>query len=201
MFHPAGMHHPPQTPYNSLVLLIFPENDFLRRFRLFHKEDRQLQDRNTYPEIVSFLPTSYTYKTDPMELNNVWKNRCQARDLDAFLLPYGYGDGGGGPSRDHIEYARRQKNLEGSVKVKFSEPVEFFEDMQEKGGPKNTYVGELYFTAHRGTYTSQAMVKKNNRKSEIAMRELELWSALASLGEANYPKTDIEELRRIVNGR
>ena len=44
-------------------------------------------------EIVSFLPTSYTYKTDPMELNNVWKNRCQARDLDAFLLPYGYGDG------------------------------------------------------------------------------------------------------------
>lgn len=145
-------------------------------------------------EIVSFLPTSYTYKTDPMELNHVWKNRCQARDLDAFLLPYGYGDGGGGPSRDHIEYARRQKNLEGSVKVKFSEPIEFFEDMQEKGGPKNTYVGELYFTAHRGTYTSQAMVKKNNRKSELAMRDLELWSALASLEEGNYPKTEIEEL-------
>lgn len=145
-------------------------------------------------EIVSFLPTSYTYKTDPMELNHVWKNRCQARDLDAFLLPFGYGDGGGGPSRDHIEYALRQKNLEGSVKVKFSDPVEFFEDMQEKGGPKNTYVGELYFTAHRGTYTSQAMVKKNNRKSELAMRDLELWSALAALAGGNYPKTEIEEL-------
>lgn len=145
-------------------------------------------------EIVSFLPTSYTYKTDPTELNHVWKNRCQGRNLDAFLLPYGYGDGGGGPSRDYIEYVRRQKNLEGSVKVKFSDPVEFFEDMQRSGGPKNTYVGELYFTAHRGTYTSQAMVKKNNRKSEIAMRELELWSALAALEGNSYPKQEIEEL-------
>lgn len=130
-------------------------------------------------QIVSFLPTSYTYRTDPAEANRIWKNRTQMQDLDAFLMPYGYGDGGGGPARDFVEYARRQEDLEGSVKVKMAEPMEFFKDMQEKGGPVNTYVGELYFSAHRGTYTSQAAVKKNNRRCELAMREMELWSALA----------------------
>lgn len=130
-------------------------------------------------EIVSFLPTSYTYRTEPVEANRIWKERTQVQDLDAFLMPYGYGDGGGGPARDHIEYALRQKDLEGSVKIKMAGPMEFFQDMEEKGGPVNTYVGELYFSAHRGTYTSQAMVKKNNRKSELALREMEFWSSLA----------------------
>ena len=128
--------------------------------------------------VVSFLPTSYTYRTDPIEANNIWKNRTQVQDLDAFLMPYGYGDGGGGPARDYIEYAKRQEDLEGSVKVKMAGPMEFFHDMEEQGGPVNTYVGELYFSAHRGTYTSQAAVKKNNRRNELAMREEEFWSSL-----------------------
>ncbi len=129
-------------------------------------------------QVVSFLPTSYTYRTDPIEANNIWKNRTQVQDLDAFLMPYGYGDGGGGPARDYIEYAKRQEDLEGSVKVKMAGPMEFFQDMEKEGGPVNTYVGELYFSAHRGTYTSQAAVKKNNRRNELAMREEEFWSSL-----------------------
>ena len=130
-------------------------------------------------EIVSFLPTSYTYKTDPKEINTVWKNRRQLRDLDAFLLPYGYGDGGGGPSRDYVEYARRQEDLEGGARVKLAGPLEFFTDMEKAGGPKHTYAGELYFSAHRGTYTSQAMIKQKNREGELALREMEMWSCLA----------------------
>ncbi len=138
-------------------------------------------------EVTSFLPTSYTYRTDPKEINDVWKNRVQARDLDAFLSPFGYGDGGGGPARDHVEYALRQKDIEGGVKVKMAGPLEFFEDMEKLGGPKNTYVGELYFSAHRGTYSSQADIKKNNRKSELMLREMEMWACAASLRGWTYP--------------
>ncbi len=130
-------------------------------------------------QIVSFLPTSYTYRTDPLEANKIWENRSQIQDLDAFLMPFGYGDGGGGPARDYVEYAIRQEDLEGNVKMKMAGPAEFFHDMEEQGGPVNTYVGELYFSAHRGTYTSQAMIKQNNRRSELAMREMELWSSIA----------------------
>lgn len=61
--------------------------------------------------------------------------------------------GGGGPSRDYVEYALRQKDLEGGVKVKMEGPKEFFEEMQEQGGPKHTYVGELYFSDTGETYT------------------------------------------------
>ena len=146
-------------------------------------------------KIVSFLPTKYEYPTHPIEINGVWKNRSQARDLDAFLYPFGYGDGGGGPTRDHVEYAIRQKDLEGGVKIKIADPVEFFEDMQEqKGDPKNTYTGELYFTAHRGTYTVQASVKKGNRKSEEALRELEFWAVPAALAGGEYPAAEAEAL-------
>ena len=145
-------------------------------------------------EVTSFLPTSYTYRTDPEEVNTVWKNRAQARDLEAFLFPFGYGDGGGGPARDHVEYALRQKDLEGGVKVRMEGPVEFFRDMEKQGGPKNTYVGELYFSAHRGTYTSQAMVKRNNRKSELTLREMEMWSSAAMLEGKEYPLSEADAL-------
>lgn len=130
-------------------------------------------------KVTSFLPTSYTYRTDPQQINEVWQKRTQVHDLDSFLLPFGYGDGGGGPSRDYIEYVKRQENIEGGVKVKMASPLEFFQEMDARGGPVNRYVGELYFSAHRGVYTSQAMVKNMNRRSELALREAEVWGALA----------------------
>ena len=138
-------------------------------------------------EIVSFLPTSYSYRTDPEEICATWKGRVQKRDLDAFLLPYGYGDGGGGPTRDHIEYIKREGDLEGMPKVRNASPITFFEDMEKKGGPRHTYVGELYFACHRGVYTSQAAIKKGNRKAELALREAEVWGSLAMRQGAEYP--------------
>lgn len=145
-------------------------------------------------QVTSFLPTNYTYQTHPVEINTAWKNRTQARDLDAFLLPFGYGDGGGGPTRDHVEYALRQKDLEGGARVKLAGPMEFFEDMEQAGGPKHTYVGELYFSAHRGTYTAQAAIKRWNRKNELALREMELWASAAMWEGWAYPLKQADAL-------
>ncbi|MCR5657075.1 MAG: alpha-mannosidase [Butyrivibrio sp.] len=145
-------------------------------------------------KITAFLPTSYTYRTDPSQLSEVWKGRSQAQDLDAFLLPYGYGDGGGGPSRDFIEYGIREENLEGAPRFKFAGPVEFFEDMDKKGGPVNTYTGELYFSAHRGTYTSQAKVKNNNRRAELALRDMEFLGSMAVLQDVPYDLKEAGDL-------
>lgn len=144
--------------------------------------------------VTSFLPTSYTYRTDPKQIAQVWKSRVQLRDLDEFLLPFGYGDGGGGPCRDHVEYALRQQDLEGSPHIKIESPVDFFHRMDEKGGPKNRWVGELYFNAHRGTYTTQAKIKRNNRLSETALHDLELWGTVAMLRGKEYPSATVEML-------
>ena len=69
---------------------------------------------------------------------------------------------------------------------------------EQKGKPKNTYVGELYFTAHRGTYTTQAAVKKGNRKSELALRELEMWSVPAAIAGGEYPAAEAEALSALL---
>ncbi len=144
--------------------------------------------------VTSFLPTSYTYRTDPKELCRTWNSRVQARHLDDFLVPFGYGDGGGGPCRDHIEYALRARDLEGMPKVSMEAPVDFFDRLAEEGGPRNTWTGELYFNAHRGTYTSQAAVKKNNRRSECALHDMEVWGTAAMLRGASYPLGDADRL-------
>ena len=52
--------------------------------------------------------------------------------------------------------------------MKMGSPKEFFHFMEEQGGPRHTYTGELYFSSHRGTYTSQAKIKKYNRACELA---------------------------------
>ncbi|MDD3410312.1 MAG: glycoside hydrolase family 38 C-terminal domain-containing protein [Eubacteriales bacterium] len=136
--------------------------------------------------IDTFLPTSYTYRTDPKELCETWNKRVQKHDLDAFLLPFGYGDGGGGPARDYVEFAMREKDLEGMPRVKMESPNRFFEMMESEGGPKHTYNGELYFSAHRGVFTSQAAIKKGNRKSELSLREAEMWGVLAGAAGNGY---------------
>ena len=143
-------------------------------------------------EVTSFLHMDYTSRTDPETTVNRWRNRVQKRDMSRFLLPFGYGDGGGGPTRDHIEFVRRQKDLQGAPRMTFEAPQDFFEECAKDGAPKNRYVGELYFQCHRGTYTSQAAIKRGNRKSELALREAEMWSAAAA--EAlPYPQAELDK--------
>lgn len=148
--------------------------------------------------VTSFLPTNYTYRTDPKELCGVWRARVQKRRLEDFLIPFGYGDGGGGPCRDHIEYALRERDLEGMPRVEMTSPLRFFEALDEKGGPSYTWDGELYFNAHRGTYTTQAAIKRNNRRSEFALHDLEAWGALALLRGHAYPFAEAERLWKVL---
>lgn len=148
--------------------------------------------------VTAFLPTSYTYKANPEEAGNVWKSRGQKRDLEGFLYPVGYGDGGGGPCRDHIESIRRMKNLEGCVRVEMTSPLAFFRGMEELGGPRHTYTGELYLSAHRGTYTSQAKMKKNNRRAEELLHRAEVWNTLAAQRGRVYPAETMEALWKTV---
>lgn len=148
--------------------------------------------------VTSFLPTSYTYRTDPKEICGLWRSRVQKRHLEDFLVPFGYGDGGGGPCRDYIEYALREQDLEGMPRVEMTSPLSFFEELEQKGGPVNTWDGELYFNAHRGTYTTQAAVKANNRRSEFALHDLEVWGALAMLRGHAYPRAEADRLWKVL---
>ncbi|MDR1639202.1 MAG: glycosyl hydrolase-related protein [Clostridiales bacterium] len=133
-------------------------------------------------EVRAFLSTSYLYLTNPKTMNETWTDRrCPESLLDSYLIPYGYGDGGGGPSRDYIEFGIRQKDLEGAPNFKFSSPHELFTHLDESFPNDNKYTGELYCAAHRGTLTSQSRTKRNNRKAEFALREAEIWGSVSTL--------------------
>ena len=136
----------------------------------------------------------YNALTTPEAVTARWNNCVHKDETETFLYPFGYGDGGGGPRRDHLEHLRREADLEGMPRTKFSEPRAFFAELEKAGPPADRYVGELYLELHRGTFTSQAKTKRGNRKGELALREAELWSAIAAArtGRA-YPAAGLEE--------
>jgi alpha-mannosidase len=129
--------------------------------------------------IPAHIFTDYNSQTNPSALLDRWESRLQFNGIRSILLSFGWGDGGGGPTRDHLEFLSRAKDLEGLPKVKMASPAEFFADLKQQGLPKERYVGELYFQAHRGTYTSQAKTKLGNRRGEFTLREAEFWGSIA----------------------
>lgn len=149
--------------------------------------------------VFTHLHQDYNSPTNPATLIKRWRERFQKDNIDARLVPFGWGDGGGGPTRQHLEYLRRQRDLEGAPRCRIAGPRAFFEDELKKGRTFPVFVGELYFQAHRGTYTSQARTKRGNRKCELALREMELWGVAASaLAGKAYPLAAADELWKSV---
>jgi alpha-mannosidase len=144
--------------------------------------------------VLAHICHGYGYETSPAHLIDAWNGRAQKADAATLMLPFGWGDGGGGPTREHLEFLRRAADLEGAPRVRQASPLSFFEDMEARGIPTAVYVGELYFQAHRGTYTSQARTKRHNRKAEIALREAEMWSALAAAREPGLRSACTKEI-------
>ncbi len=92
------------------------------------------------------------------------------------LIAYGYGDGGGGPQYEMIEASRRTKDLNGVPKAEHTTVGEFMKKLEKEAKNPSTYKGELYLELHRGTLTNQHNIKRNNRKSELVLRDLEILS-------------------------
>jgi alpha-mannosidase len=110
------------------------------------------------------------------------------------LVPFGYGDGGGGPTREMMERQRRVANLEGSPRVVMESPDEFFAKARAEYPDAPVWAGELYLELHRGTYTSHARGKRGNRLAEHRLREAELWWTAAALRGAAYPYDELDSL-------
>ena len=116
-----------------------------------------------------------------------------------WMMPYGYGDGGGGPTREMVANGRRMADLEGVPKVVFSRPDRFFKAAEAELTDPDVWSGELYLEKHRGTYTSQHRTKQGNRRAEAWLREVEGWSAAATVHQGlPYPYDELRALWRTV---
>lgn len=115
------------------------------------------------------------------------------------LLSYGHGDGGGGVTREMLENRRKMASIPGLPAIETGRAADYFETLHETVRANEACLplwdGELYLEYHRGTYTSQAYIKKMNRFFEIQLRELECLYSLQSLTAGRlYPAAAFEEL-------
>ncbi|MFJ1990066.1 alpha-mannosidase [Streptomyces asiaticus] len=140
---------------------------------------------------------TYNARFSAAELAHAEKNFADKGLATRSLVPFGYGDGGGGPTREMLEKARRLASLEGSPTVEIQPPSAFFTEAEREYGAKApVWSGELYLELHRATYTTQAKTKQGNRRGEHLLREAELWATAAALHAPGYAYP-YDELDRI----
>lgn len=156
-------------------------------------------------EVLVHMPPNDTY-TAMANFGDVVRSLTQhknLRDVPTGLLVYGYGDGGGGPTEDMLEKLRRCRGMSNTVGAIPSVHVgntveEFYDDILERsdyGKTLPTWTGELYLEFHRGTYTTQADIKKWMRLLEVKMHDLELLATLLSITSSyKYPTKEIHQI-------
>ncbi len=148
-------------------------------------------------ELFTHMPPIETYNAQlsAEELAFAENNFADHLTSSMSLAPYGWGDGGGGPTREMVSAAHRSADLEGIPRVKLASPAQFFAAAEaESPAPAAVWKGEMYLELHRGTYTSQAKTKQGNRLVESLLREAELWAATASVRTGSaYPAEVLAE--------
>jgi alpha-mannosidase len=133
--------------------------------------------------ILAHFPPANTYNGD-FTVGQIADSQSNYRDhgrCDRSLYPFGYGDGGGGPTAQMLEFARRLADQEGLPRVEIGTAAHFLGRAREEQRGLATWVGELYLEAHRGTLTTHADVKWANRRGEESLRAAEIWAVAAGL--------------------
>jgi len=147
-----------------------------------------------------FPPTNnYNCQMNAEELLRGERNYVEKDRASSQIYIYGYGDGGGGPTRGMLEFLRRARDLEGLPRCEPTAPRDFFDRLLAESDNFPVWVGELYYSYHRGTYTTQAHTKLNNRRAEVLLHNAEAWSTVAAVGcDLPYPADTLREAWRLV---
>lgn len=139
---------------------------------------------------------TYNAAATPLAVYGTWLNSQHKESQRTHLMSYGYGDGGGGPTREMLENVRAMANLPGMPRTQFGRVGDFFRRLEaESGAQLPVWNGELYLELHRGTYTTQGRNKRANRKSEFLLHDAEFLAVLAGLlnPAAVYPAATLDE--------
>lgn len=151
--------------------------------------------------VLTHFPPADSYNavvTVEQLLYNVSNFKDLERANESYML-FGYGDGGGGPTRGMLERIKRCEDVAGLPKLKMRNPDEFFARCDADIEDPLVWVGELYFELHRGTYTTQARTKHGNRKGEILLHDAEFVAAMAGiLADSEYPAEALGEAWKLL---
>lgn len=143
--------------------------------------------------------TTYNGKLNAREVFETWRNFSQKDAHDELLTAFGYGDGGGGPTREMLENLQQLDALPGAPRVRGGTVRDFMDGVAARAENLPTWSDEFYFELHRGTLTSQARNKWHNRKSEFLLHDAEFLAAYAALAtDYAYPHAAFTEAWELV---
>ena len=182
-------------------------------FEWFFTQKISWNQRNVFPHhsfawegidgsrIFTHFPPMDTYNSQlsGMEVAKASRQFKENRVATRSIAPVGWGDGGGGTTREMTGKAARLADLEGSVRVEWIHPDDFFDAARAELPDPAVWVGELYLELHRGTLTSQHATKATHRRAEQALVEAELWASTAAVRRgAPYPHDELDALWQTV---
>ena len=140
--------------------------------------------------ITTPIPNSrimtYNAKGDVASIKGTWDAYKQKSAGFEPLMTFGWGDGGGGPTEEMLETVLRAADMTavpGMAKVKLEKAGDLLKRIAANAERLPVWDGELYLEFHRGTYTTQAWLKRANRKNEIRLHNIE-WLACLPGAEA-----------------
>ncbi len=154
----------------------------------------------------SAFASTYNASATPGQVLTTWTN-FQQKDwgrpgqTPPLLMSYGYGDGGGGPTREMQENLRELAEFPAAPRVTRGKVIDFFQELEDRVGDRlPTWNGELYLEYHRGTYTTQSRNKRANRKSEFLLHDVEFLATMAATIHAGYtyPRDLLQEAWELV---
>jgi alpha-mannosidase len=138
---------------------------------------------------------NYNGLANPYDVKTAWEHYRQKAVNTELLMPFGWGDGGGGPTREMIEAIRAQADLPGIPRVQIGKVEPYFERLAERLRDQDIPVwdDELYLEKCHGVYTSQSRNKRLNRQSERLYHDAEWLCSLADTltGETAYPQSEL----------
>jgi alpha-mannosidase len=152
-------------------------------------------------QVFTHFPSMDTYNSQlsGMEVAKASRQFKENRLSSRSIAPVGWGDGGGGTTREMTGKAERLRDLEGSAQVVWEHPDVFFDAAKAELPHPAVWVGELYLELHRGTLTSQHATKALHRWAEHALMEAELWAATDAVRTgAAYPQAEFDRLWQAV---
>jgi alpha-mannosidase len=120
----------------------------------------------------------------PDVFGNSWKSFPERTRVGESLNMYGFGDGGGGVTREMLETARRIHTFPGLPRTRLVTGKQYLEEAFAGPGKLDVWDDELYLEMHRGTTTTKAILKKLNRRCELVAHEAEMFGVLA--GKAQH---------------
>ncbi|MFC1713243.1 alpha-mannosidase [Candidatus Poribacteria bacterium] len=152
-------------------------------------------------KILSIMPPlNYNGSLSVKDCLAQWEQFKQKDQCDEVIYSFGWGDGGGGPTKEMLETGARLDDMVGVPKCSFGWVQEYFDDLEESVDQEKLPVwnGELYLELHRACQTTQARTKRNNRKSELLYRDAEFLSSMSMLMGGDYPQEKLYDGWKVI---